>query len=422
MNQPAPAIPVLSAMVRRAAIAVALLQPMAGAAHAQAPDRSRSIPMPRLRAPQAPAAKPAEAPTLTAFATDGSVARVPGKDQPPAPEQVRALFDANARETGAREAGQMVLVLADGQRFIGSPATVAGGTAWVSPWVAPRPMNLEGVRAVILSGNGEPQAEDEDVVELRNGDRVSGVVTAFSMGAVQVERAVDGARTTVDIPLGDVAAIGLVGPAVPRAGMRAWIADGTVVDAPRLEWMGTDHLVAPGVRGARTASLTVPRRLVVALQSAPDSVRPLASLAIEAAPAPAAAEARESIARPVVAPGTWPLGAAPIEIEGPAVFRMGALDGPAVLRATVRRPPVAMAAGSPDLVVRSAGREVLRERLGTRRPFVDISVEVGPGLLEIELSSADGSLPGNFAVLEGAVLLPGAVAASSAQPAPSHRQ
>lgn len=416
----------------RAAILLASLQAVATAAHAQAPDRPRAIPLPRMRVPPAPPAGPAEAPELTALAADGSAAPIPGKDVPPALDSVRAVFDADARETGVRDAGQMVLVLADGQRFIGSPATVAGGAAWISPWVAPIPMTLDGVRAVILSGSREPQATDADVVELRNGDRVAGVVTAFSMAAVQVEQSVDGVRTTVDIPVGDVAAIGLVGPTAAPAGMRAWIADGTVVDAPRFDWMGVDHLVAPGVRGARTASLTVPRRLVVAVQSAPDAVRPLASLAAGAVPSPVAPEARESIPRPSLAPGTWPLGAAPIEIEGPAVFRLGALDGPAVLRATLRRPAVAMAAGSPDFVVRSAGREVLRERLGPRRPVAEISVEVAPGPLEIELSVADGTLPGNFAVLERALLLPGAgtgkgagsggAAGTPAQPDPSQRQ
>lgn len=414
--------------------ALALAVAVTAAAHGQVPDRPRGIVMPRMRAPQASPAPPAEAPALTAFAQDGSTVPFAGKDAPPDPGSVRAAFAVDARETGSRDAGRMVLVLTDGQRLVGSPATVAEGTAWVSPWSAPRPMALEGVRAVILAGNREPTATDEDVIELRNGDRVTGVVTAVTVAAVQVERSVDGARTTVDLPLTDVAAIGLVGPAAARSGMRAWIADGTVVDAPRFEWMGVDHLVAPGVRGARTPSLTVPRRLVVAVQSSPDAVRPLASLAVDAVPAPAAPGARESIARPTVAPGTWPLGAAPIEIEGPAVFRFGSLDGPATFRATVRRPSVAMAAGSPDFVIRSAGREVLRERLGPRRPVTEVSVELGAGPFEIELSSADGSLPGNFAVLERAVLLPGAGAGISAgpgmgptpgsdvQPAPSQRQ
>ena len=136
---------------RRAALAVAVA--VTAAAHGQAPDRPRGIVMPRMRAPQASPAPPAEAPALTAFAQDGSTVPFAGKDAPPDPGSVRAAFAVDARETGSRDAGRMVLVLTDGQRLVGSPATVAEGTAWVSPWSAPRPMALEGVRAVILAGN-----------------------------------------------------------------------------------------------------------------------------------------------------------------------------------------------------------------------------------------------------------------------------
>jgi hypothetical protein len=402
-----------------AALATALAAALAtGAAAVQSAPAPDAIPVPRVRAPRMPSVPAAQAAPIEAIGPDGASTVVSADAAPPALDGVRAALLVGRGLAPLGMPGQMVLVLADGQRLVGSPATSETGTVWVSPWVAPVPLALDGVRAVILSGARAPAVADEDVVELRNGDRATGVVTALTMSAVSVERASGDERTTVDVPLDEVAAIGLVGPAAPRTGMRAWLADGSVLDAPRFEWSGEDYLVAAGVRGARTGALTVPRRMLVGVQSSPDGARALASMPAEAVKRAGSEGAREWIPAPRAQPGTWVLDAPPLEVEGPVVLRYPALGSPATLRMTVRRPPTALEAGSPDLVVRSGGREVLRERLSPDRPEVALSAALSAGPFEVELASADGSLAGNFAVLERALVVP---ASSGLQPSPSQR-
>ena len=408
---------------RHASFALALGASLGGLlaavpAIAQQATPTEPIAVPRVRAPRMPSAPAVQAAPIEAIGPDGASTVVAADAVPPALDGIRAALFVGRGLAPLGSAGQMVLVLADGQRLVGSPATAESGTVWVSPWVAPVPLTLDGVRTIILSGTRAPIVGDEDVVELRNGDRASGVVTGLTMSTVSVERASGDGRSTVDVPLAEVASIGLVGPATQRTGMRAWLADGSVIDAPRFDWSGGDYLVATGVRGARTGALAIPRRMLVGVQSSPDGMRALASMPAEPLPRAGSEGVREWVVAPRAHPGTWVLDAPPLEIEGPVVLRYPPLGAPSTLRMTVRRPPTALEAGSPDLVVRSGGREVLRERLSPDRPEVALSAPLAAGPFELELASADGSLAGSFAVLERALVVP---SSTGSQPPPSQR-
>ena len=108
----------------------------------------------------------------------------------------------------------------------------------------------------------------------------------------------------------------------------------------------------------------------------------------------------------MAADGTWPLDAPPLEIDGPVVLRFTGIGVASRLSCTVARPMAARAGGSPNMVVRSGGKEVVRERLGADRASIAIQATLAPGPFELELSSDDGSIAGCFAVLRQALVLP----------------
>jgi hypothetical protein len=126
---------------------------------------------------------------------------------------------------------------------------------------------------------------------------------------------------------------------------------------------------------------------VAAVQSSPASVVSLASMNPGIAAPKGMERVREATPAPTAQSGTWALDAPPIEVEGPVVL-------------TYR------SAGTPDLVVRAGGRELLRERLGADRERLELRVDLPAEAFEVELSNADGSLAGAFAVLERAIVVP----------------
>ena len=392
--------------------AVALLFALPPQAQAQAPrppvgeQRPQPIEMPRFRERAPGASAPGASPALTIFRLDGTTFMVGGVDQPPPPTEFAAAI---VPEAGALSApGAAILVLSDGQRLAGALGIDRGIPIWVSPWVAPRPLDLEGVRALVFPGGREPTVTNEDTVELRNGDRVFGAIAGIAPDRIIVERGTGDGAERFEIAMGDVLSVGVVGEDRPWEGVRAWLHDGTVINAPKAEWLGSEHLQFPSIQGAKLPVASVPRRIVVAVQATPDSAIPLASMATEAVHPPQVepANRRESITKPVPADGTWPLDAPPLEIDGPVVLRFTGIGVASRLSCTVARPMAARAGGSPNMVVRSGGKEVVRERLGADRASIAIQATLAPGPFELELSSDDGSIAGCFAVLRQALVLP----------------
>jgi hypothetical protein len=151
--------------------------------------------------------------------------------------------------------------------------------------------------------------------------------------------------------------------------------------------------------------ISIPRRMVLAMQASPASATPLAQLSPVASGITAPA-VRYSQPSPTVVAGTWGLDAPPIEIEGPVRLSYPAQATPSRLVAVASRPSTAREASSIELVIRSGGKELLRERMDAARARMEIRVDIPAAPFEIELVPSYGSAAGAFVVLERAVLFP----------------
>ena len=367
--------------------------------------RQRPIEMPRFR-DRSPGRPTQGTPALVVVQRDGVRQAVGAGDVPPPPGDIAVAIVQDAGVLAAP--GTAVLVLSDGQRLVGALDVDKGVPTWVSPWLAPRAVDLAMVRALVFPGGREPDVRDEDVVELRNGDRVTGAISSIMPDRIVVERGVGETAERFEVSMQDVLSVGIVGTDEPWTGVRAWLQDGTVLNAAKAEWLGGEHLQFPSLRGAKLPVASVPRRAVAAVQSGPAAAVPLAAMSAEAShPASIPPERRrESLPAPSPMDGTWPLDAPPIEIEGPVVLRYAGTGAPATLSCSVTRPAAARAAGVMELVVRSGGKEVRKERFGPDRPTSDLCVPLEPGPFELELTTPDGSIAGCFMVLRQALVLP----------------
>ena len=297
------------------------------------------------------------------------------------------------------------LFLSDGQRIPGKLELRGGVPSWVSPWCAPRALDGDGVRGFALGTAALPAASDGDVLLLRNGDRVDGIVSGISASGISVEVGSGADRSISTLAWDTVSAVGLVAPPMPRAGARVWLADGTVIDGDSVSWMTPQYMRIVGGSGTAQRPISIPRRMVLAVQSSPTSATPLAQLAPVASGVTAPA-ARYSQPSPTVVAGTWGLDAPPIEIEGPVLLSYPAQSAPSRLVAVASRPSTAREASDVDLVVRSGGKELLREHMDAARSRMEIRVDIPAAPFSIELVPSSGSAAGAFVVLERAVLFP----------------
>ena len=297
------------------------------------------------------------------------------------------------------------LFLSDGQRIPGKLELRGGVPSWVSPWCAPRALDGDGVRGFALGTAALPAASDGDVLLLRNGDRVDGIVSGITASGIAVEVGSGADRSISTLAWDTVSAVGLVAPPMPRAGARVWLADGTVIDGDSVSWMTPQYMRIVGGSGTAQRPISIPRRMVLAVQSGPTSATPLAQLAPVASGVTAPA-ARYSQPSPTVVAGTWGLDAPPIEIEGPVLLSYPAQSAPSRLVAVASRPSTAREASDVDLVVRSGGKELLREHMDAARSRMEIRVDIPAAPFSIELVPSSSSAAGAFVVLERAVLFP----------------
>ncbi len=297
------------------------------------------------------------------------------------------------------------LFLSDGQRIPGKLELRGGVPSWVSPWCAPRALDGDGVRGFALGTAALPAASDGDVLLLRNGDRVDGIVSGITASGIAVEVGSGADRSISTLAWDTVSAVGLVAPPMPRAGARVWLADGTVIDGDSVSWMTPQYMRIVGGSGTAQRPISIPRRMVLAVQSSPTSATPLAQLAPVASGVTAPA-VRYSQPSPTVVAGTWGLDAPPIEIEGPVLLSYPAQSAPSRLVAVASRPSTAREASDVDLVVRSGGKELLREHMDAARSRMEIRVDIPAAPFSIELVPSSSSAAGAFVVLERAVLFP----------------
>ena len=396
---------------------IALLPAMAAAwmclaAHAQVPvpmdeQRKPSMPvqMPQFR--QRPnAVKPSGAGDTARFLTvakDAAIGMV-ASDAAPGDSGGMLALVVDGPSLAVRES-EGTLFLADGQRIPGKLEFRGGVPSWISPWCAPRALDGDGVRGFSLGTTALPAATDSDVVLLRNGDRMDGIVSGITTTGISVEVGSGAERSISTLSWDAVTAVGLVAPPTPRSGARVWLADGTVIDGDPVSWMTPQYMRIVGGSNAAQRPISIPRRMVLAVQSSPTSATPLARLSpvVSGTATPAA---RYSQPSPMLVAGTWGLDAPPIEIEGPVLLSYPAQATPSRLVAVASRPSTAREASDVDLVVRSGGKELLREHMDAARARMEIRVDVPAAPFEIELVPSSGSAAGAFVVLERAVLFP----------------
>ena len=378
------------------AVALGVAAASTGSAHAQArPPFGLTVPKVR----EAPVPREdTVAPSWVAFGPGGEVSVLPAGTFP-ADSTDAAMLDVPGRIRPRRTG---VLVMADGQRMVGDLQVGIGSPAWSMSWRGPVPLTVDGVRALVLDGGDPPAAAELDRVFLRNGDEATGIVSAITDAGIELEQGSGDGRAKRTISFESVRAVSFVAPPAQRAGVRAWLDDGSVVDGTSLSWR-TDGSVALALAG--TDPVELPDGAVAAVQRAPGVAVPLAALV------PAASEPEEgrgmrlTVPMPAIAPGTWALDAPPVEIEGPVALSYPAAGGARRLVATAVRPRRASAAGTVDVVIRAVGRELLRHRFAPGDLRLDVRVDLPDGPFEILLLPADGSFVGDVVVLERALLL-----------------
>lgn len=381
-------------MLVAGALGVALASTGTARAQARPP---LELTVPKVRAAPAPR-EDTIAPSWVAFGPGGEVRVLPAGAFP-ADSTDAAMLDVPGRIRPAR-AG--VLVMADGQRIVGDLQVGIGSPAWSTSWRGPIPLTVDGVRALVLDGGDPPVAAELDRVFLRNGDEATGIVSAITDAGIELEQGSGDARATRTIAFDSVRAVSFVAPPAERAGVRAWLDDGSVVDGASLSWR-TDGTMVLAVAGIDPVELT--DGAVAAIQRAPGAAVPLAALMPSASEPEEGRGMRLTVPMPAVAPGTWALDAPPVEIEGPVALSYPAAGGARRLVATAVRPRRASAAGTVDVVIRAAGRELLRHRFAPGDLRLDVRVDLPDGPFEFLLLPADGSFVGDVVVLERALLL-----------------
>lgn len=360
----------------------------------------------------------------------GQQSAVRGKTGLPEPKRIPlGQCLAVVQDVRAQPTAPSAVVLASGERFPGeveardvdrrsanaAAGVAAGGAtelAWRHRWLGETTIDLERTRAILLSPEvAVPKAASSDVIVLANGDRVEGVIA--TLGAiVAIERSGETSTVVTDqeahvaalteIPLGRIAAIGLITPDVPSTAPRLWTIDGTVVNAiPELSTDPETLVVRrsdslntrePGARATDDAGRaprdgTATQRIdeIIGFAPAPERIVPLAR--IQPANLVASGETpRFSVDAPTRAPGLWPMGMAPLTLRGPTVARYDLPASDCLFIAEVRVADPDARWTEFELIVRDGSREVLRLPMTGSSAPTPFAVTIASGQLEIEVT------------------------------------
>ena len=174
-----------------------------------------------------------------------------------------------------------LLMLADGQRFPGKALSGAPKTAGLFVWNHSRfgrmEVPLAWVRTVLLAG-GAPlvPSHEADVLMLRNGDVVEGLITALG-DPVSIELMSDDEPQIIELPLDGITLVSMVTPTLPPQGQRIWLRDGSVVDAAHV-LLGDDGIVRLIDPRLVPGEHRLPLSAIAAVLFDPDVMTPFADL------------------------------------------------------------------------------------------------------------------------------------------------
>lgn len=306
-----------------------------------------------------------------------------------------------SRERSGRRRAELRMV--DGQVLSGHLLTSNGSNAWHHTRLGSIPINLEETAAIrFVDGVTLPAASDLDVVVLRNGDRITGFIEAFT-DPLMVEQEEE--TKAISIPLERVAAMAMVNPAVAGSGTRLWTADGSIFDVEEV-LVGEDgyvRAIRPRVNPTREVEFRL--RQLRGISFDPARLLPLAGFVsmidveTNRAVRPWAPPARTGS-------GFWPLNAPTIELSGPIRVRW-TLPERGCIVATTAELPIDSIHGDFELIVRDGEREVARHRLNQSHPEVRLRVELQSDTLELELGlGQNGPVHDDLLLHEALVLLP----------------
>jgi hypothetical protein len=348
--------------------------------------------------------------TLTHFEHTRPESRVP------LPECI-ALINPSPRSAVTR--GGM-LVLSDGQRLPGEPASAASSAgdppmfAWVHPQFGRIDVPVADVQQVLL--RAESSAEDlahrgrADLVILANGDRLEGIVSALGESVtIDPLDPGGGSAAPTTVPLEVVASITMVAPRKPATGRRIWFADGTVLDVRSIV-IGDDGYVR--LSGSALVSGTQAPRVgldeITAILLDPGAMIPLATLTPSRVEGP---PTRYVVPRPRLLDPAAPLELSPLEFRGPVVARYALPVACTRFAAQAELPPSAHQWGDFQLVIRSDDKEVFRVAMNADNPLADVNVPLSAGAsgggreLTIELASGAHGPIQDQVILRRAMLL-----------------
>ncbi|MHC4099547.1 MAG: hypothetical protein ACYS15_01225 [Planctomycetota bacterium] len=302
------------------------------------------------------------------------------------------------------------LRLADGQRFPGEALSGArpedGVLVWIqSSWLGRMEVPLDRIESVTFVGGATvPAAGDADTLQLANGDRLEGLVTALGDPiTVEVLNGDSSGPQTIELPLDRVVSARMVTPAQEPKGRRLWLMDGTVVDVEDV-MLGDDGFFR--LEGMPLVVDDQARRVevgaVVGVQFESRGLIPFAEIAPSRVDGP---PTRYVVPAPAVLDEFAPLGLGRVEFRGPISVQYQLPAGSAYLSAEAALPVKARSWGDCELVIREDDQQIFSTRLNAERPSAVIGLPLDGSRLTVEVTEGSGGPVQDQVVLLRALVL-----------------
>lgn len=332
--------------------------------------------------------------------------------------------DATASNSAPLNLG--MLETAAGQRLPGTFRATGTTNYWDHRWIGAIPITVDDIATMRLVGSRvPPRRADADTVLLLNGDTATGFVAALGLDVVLDPAAGSEGEAQRRISLDRIGAIALAESGATRAaGLRLWVADGSIVDGKDLRFDRAagwgfqllDPLLA-GVRPARTDDNSAANPIAGLLGGA--EVVPLGALPRPTLTVPDA-HLHLGVEQAFSVRGTERalLGLARVELAGPVVARYGLprplppSSGGSRADKLVFTTEIALAEPAPadvrvEVEVRLGGESSGRMLLdaANRRRSVRIAAPADAGELVVTVTDGGNGIAGDAIVLERACLV-----------------